>query len=565
MDLTQYPSVWTGELDALAPRHLPDVETLDVDDEDRFLLTPLSVALPAGASSAASRAAPVATQRKTGAADVVWLRRTEYLASSGHATPDRPVKERPGKDKEDLMDLDTSREAAVARINETFTAVQESSLMSLRHPTKSHLRATASYDFLPDVDTWATNYQLVRFSDWPGRTRAGHPTADPRVAEALLRPVSHGSDQRISLYLVTGDEKAASAPALSGDQPNSKPTGGDSDDEGLFGGSDSENEGKPSTPAHKLDSERTQQSQEQLEDVAAAQLADRRLKGKVVTLGEIQGGQAPKSASTQFRFHRDYQAGENDGQPSANQYVIVLTKEGESPAASQAQSAWQAEQLAKKGHTPPDVGSGQKRPVAYYHPIAMQYTLRQKRVKRNDATRYPDMWAGVQVSDRAMSEWELRKAWRTRREVDHLDPMLEPDLSESEPEEDAVSVSSNGAPKDNATQVDAGIAEADVSVGDGSKNGERSPSRSRSSPDGFPSARSPSPKRAKSASASESGSDAETDADPEEMDDELAALQAEAEGQDDDVAEGRRRRRPAADADMASNRAADAADDDDDE
>lgn len=578
LDLTQFHGVWTGETDSFAPGALPSLDALPLDDEDRFLLTPLSEALPAGVPSAASSAAPAVSQRKSGAADVTWLRRTEYLASSnGKSTPDRLTRDKPGR-QDDILHVDTSREAAVARINETFAAVQDSgSLGNLRHPTKPHLRPVSSHEFLPDIDTWATNYQLVRFQDWPGRTRAGRPVPDPRVSEALLRPVNQGGDQRISLYLVAGSDHNSADTADTEPEQKEKAAreGADSDDEGLFGGSESEDEGKPKQQKPSPpESSGNAQSQEKLDDLAASQLAQRRLKGEVVALDEIVDGLAPESSGSEFRFHRDYQAGENDSHASNNRFVITLTQEGEqvAPPSSKAPSEWQSRQLAQKGISPPIVGSGKRRAVAYYHPVAMQYTLRQKRMKRNESARYQDMWASVHASDRALFDWEIKRLWRSRRQVDQLDPTLEGEVLESDVEEEAEDASMASAPhSQHEPPVPQTHKDSDHETDEKeSSSPRRHRAESSASPPPAPHlhgdahGKQPSPEASDSGSNSGSDEDME-DAEPEEMDDELAALQAEAQGQDDEInTSSRRRRRPAAEADAAGMQATGDQDDDDD-
>jgi len=40
-------------------------------------------------------------------------------------------------------------------------------LSELRHPTKQHLTATEVFDFLPDSELWAHEYDFVRFGEDP--------------------------------------------------------------------------------------------------------------------------------------------------------------------------------------------------------------------------------------------------------------------------------------------------------------------------------------------------------------------------------------------------------------
>lgn len=123
--------------------------------------------------------------------------------------------------KRPTVQIDTSREGHISRIESTFSKAS-TPLSKLKHSTKSHLKAIDSYEVLPDRDTWSTQYQILKFSDWPGKVtkptnvngneesqRGQNPTSgegkaikDERIDLALFRPVMdlHG-EQRISLYL----------------------------------------------------------------------------------------------------------------------------------------------------------------------------------------------------------------------------------------------------------------------------------------------------------------------------------------------------------------------------
>lgn len=66
--------------------------------------------------------------------------------------------------------IDYSPQAEIERIEKTFASCNVP-LDQLRHPTKPHLQAVEAFDVLPDPETWATDFQIFRFSDFPGRTR----------------------------------------------------------------------------------------------------------------------------------------------------------------------------------------------------------------------------------------------------------------------------------------------------------------------------------------------------------------------------------------------------------
>ena len=65
--------------------------------------------------------------------------------------------------------IDVSREAQLRDIEASFQACNEKfSLESLQHPNKPNVTAVESYAVLPDVDIWANQYDLFRFSERPG-------------------------------------------------------------------------------------------------------------------------------------------------------------------------------------------------------------------------------------------------------------------------------------------------------------------------------------------------------------------------------------------------------------
>ena len=68
-----------------------------------------------------------------------------------------------------VASIDVSREAQLRDIEASFQACNENfSLESLQHPNKANVTAVESYAVLPDVDIWANQYDLFRFSERPG-------------------------------------------------------------------------------------------------------------------------------------------------------------------------------------------------------------------------------------------------------------------------------------------------------------------------------------------------------------------------------------------------------------
>ena len=68
-----------------------------------------------------------------------------------------------------VASIDVSRDAQLRDIEASFQACNENfSLESLKHPNKPNVTAVESYPVLPDVDIWANQYDLFRFSERPG-------------------------------------------------------------------------------------------------------------------------------------------------------------------------------------------------------------------------------------------------------------------------------------------------------------------------------------------------------------------------------------------------------------
>ncbi len=55
------------------------------------------------------------------------------------------------------------------------------------HPHKKGVKAEQVFDFLPDPETWATDYQIVRFIDHPAASSTVFPS--PTLVSMLLSSV----------------------------------------------------------------------------------------------------------------------------------------------------------------------------------------------------------------------------------------------------------------------------------------------------------------------------------------------------------------------------------------
>ncbi len=69
--------------------------------------------------------------------------------------------------------MDVSHAGQIKDIEASFEASGEKfDLSSLKHPNKSNVTAIESYEVLPDIEIWANEYDLFRFSERPGERPA---------------------------------------------------------------------------------------------------------------------------------------------------------------------------------------------------------------------------------------------------------------------------------------------------------------------------------------------------------------------------------------------------------
>ncbi|GAA5985689.1 hypothetical protein JCM5350_007458 [Sporobolomyces pararoseus] len=205
---------WLGNREVIAPRNaVPQ----PLADEDAFLLE--EPATRGGGSngtnngagaSVGSGAAAAATESKK--VDVSWLRRTEYLANETAVGGNKPTQLTPKRTP--LAPIGPQdRDSRARAIANTFETAHIP-LAELRHPTKQHLTATEAFDFLPDSELWAHEYDFVRFGEDPidQRTADLNRTGpDPRVPRAIFRDLSDlaPGQERLAYYLPQDDSTAS--------------------------------------------------------------------------------------------------------------------------------------------------------------------------------------------------------------------------------------------------------------------------------------------------------------------------------------------------------------------
>ncbi|GAA6017393.1 hypothetical protein JCM11491_006641 [Sporobolomyces phaffii] len=206
---------WLGNREVIAPRNaVPQ----PLADEDAFLFE--EPATRPGAStgtqgptgqSVGSGAAAAATESKK--VDVSWLRRTEYLANETAVGGNKPSQLNTPK-REPLAPIGPQdRDSRARAIANTFDTAHVP-LAELRHPTKQHLTATEAFDFLPDSELWAHEYEFVRFGEDPTDQKTSNLNrtgADPRVPRAIFRDLTDlpQGQERLAYYLPQDDPTAS--------------------------------------------------------------------------------------------------------------------------------------------------------------------------------------------------------------------------------------------------------------------------------------------------------------------------------------------------------------------
>ncbi|PWY98066.1 Paf1-domain-containing protein, partial [Testicularia cyperi] len=599
IDLANFQNLWEGDLSEVVISPTAALNPDQLDDADAFLLQDFASALPSSVpanaaigsvglvtalnavddpSSTASLSAAAqhrhaqalgpGAKSALGADEVTWLRRTEYLGVQQRHSQTQAQQPRVTEH------IDVSRDAQLAKIEQSFKDAQKP-MQNLVHPNKRGVKAVQVFDFLPDPETWATEYQVVRFIDHPGRVVNGVPQADPRLDVALFRPTNlQDGEQRVSYYLPAGEELPDDAEA----------------------------------PMSLLDNR-------EIEELNARRLRKRRRTGKYPAQKEPFDDEeehrqqkdsvdqlSRKDYSTPFKFSRDYVP--KDAAETAHD-VLVLTLDDAVPDPDpdadvdpikgvkrhadkpldeddeddlfgededqdtgafdasdvqdtlppqsgperQRRSRRSASTKGKERDEQP-IGEGisstiKPRPRAYYHKVGMRFTLRVWRSRftnneklRNRDRRYPGKWDALVLSHRELAERERLRRLHIRSQVDdvgELDPYEESDVEEEQEEEalDGVDVEAARDPADVDDADDAG----DSAEG-------KNDSKDRDNED-------------KEDAGNDDGDDDDDDGDDDDDDDdeddeegsvdgdeELAALRAEAQdaGEDLDESTGRRSR-----------------------
>lgn len=496
IDLANFQNLWEGDLSEVVVPPSATLDDADLDDADAFLLHDFAVNLPATATSNSATGAiglitslkatdDPASQATLAAAmqhrhtqslgpgakaalaadDVSWLRRTEYLGT--HLKNAQNQVQKPKVTER----IDVSREAQLSKIEKSFKDAQKP-LHTLAHPHKRGVKAVQVFDFLPDPETWATNYQVVRFIDHPGRIVNGVPQVDPRLDVGLFRPVNAADgEQRVSYYLPAGEEisEDPEAPMTLIDnreveENNARrlrkrrrtgkfpipPQNQDADDE--------------DAPANKLLKKDYATAYKLSRDYVPKDTAETAHDVLLLTLddgvpdpdpdADVDPIKGVKSAATKTSGADDDDDddlfGGSDDDDNAQDDAAANTVDSTLPPQSeferQKRSRRSAATKGKERSEQPD-GEGitsQTRPKAraYYHKVGMRFTLRVWRSRfanneklRNKDRRYPGKWDAIVLSHRELEEREKLKRLHARSLVDDVGELEPYEPSDEEVEE----------------------------------------------------------------------------------------------------------------------------------
>ncbi|SPO30644.1 related to DNA-directed RNA polymerase II regulator [Ustilago trichophora] len=618
IDLANFQNLWEGDLSEVVVPATAKLDADDLDDADAFLLQDFATNLPpTAASNSTSGAIGLITslnatddpasqatlqaaiqQRHTqslgpgakaalAADDVTWLRRTEYLSAQQKNAQQQVQKPKVTER------IDVSRQAQLAKIEKSFKDAQKP-LSSLVHPHKKGVKPLQLFEFLPDPETWATNYQVVRFIDHPGRIVNGVPQSDPRLDVALFRPVNAADgEQRVSYYLPAGEEISQDPEApmtlidnreiednnarrlrkrrRTGKFPIPPQTEDANDDENHS----AKLLNKDYATAYKLSRDYVpKDTTETAHDVLLLTLDDGipdadpdadvdPIKGVKTSSSKPTGQDAGDDDDDLFGDDDDEAAGEdhNATADSEQQMNSTLPPQSEFERAKRSRRS-----VAVKGKERDEQPSGsgitsQSRPKAraYYHKVGMRFTLRVWRSRfanneklRNRDRRYPGKWDAIVLSHRELEEREKLKRMHARSQVDDVGELdaYEPSDEENEDvmaqgdgteemEANGAQESRVGVDADASADVDVDV-DVDVDGGDDARGSDEEDQPA---------------DQANDHDDDNSDDDDDDEDGTVDGDEELAALRAEAgeAGQDLDVEEGARRSRSRRSAAAPSN------------
>nr|ODN89022.1 RNA polymerase II-associated factor 1 [Cryptococcus depauperatus CBS 7841] len=187
LDLNNYDGIWHNRTQSINP--VPNAERVH-HPVDLALLAPFN---PPSVRNGGAQSLPSATE-------VPWMRNSNYLTRRNNARR----KEAGETKREEIVDASTA--AQLMAIEKSFLDINSQETTEIKHPDpkKKHLKVVKTYDILPDSETWANNYIILRFPERPSAATASAPAAcasSPRLSKSMLRPIVEDDQQMMEFYL----------------------------------------------------------------------------------------------------------------------------------------------------------------------------------------------------------------------------------------------------------------------------------------------------------------------------------------------------------------------------
>ncbi|TIC32167.1 hypothetical protein E3Q11_00338 [Wallemia mellicola] len=211
LQLQQFAELWDDE-DEEDQLELNPKEEVELDDEDLDLLVDPSQISNQRSANTSGASTPI--DRTSNSSNTAWLYKSKYSNNTDlnekRITHNRAALNR--LKSQEVKVFDDSPEGRAQEIESTFrfepTSVHQlddKELSEIKHPQKKHLKAVDTYDFLPDFETFANDYFIMRFADDPSDRNT---SSDPRLHNGILRPrYNEQGETWLQYYLPENDEQ----------------------------------------------------------------------------------------------------------------------------------------------------------------------------------------------------------------------------------------------------------------------------------------------------------------------------------------------------------------------
>ncbi|TIB69004.1 hypothetical protein E3P77_00730 [Wallemia ichthyophaga] len=213
LQLQHFAELWDDHDEDDEHIHLNPEADVELDDDDLALLVdPADVSLRGNTTLNSGTTTP---DKPSQASNKAWLYKSKYSNLNASEVNEKRTNYSKAalsrKQSSDVRVYDDTPEGRAQEIESTFQwdTRQPSSqeLSEITHPQKKHLKAVDTYDFLPDFETFANDYFLMRFADDPSdRTTS----SDHRLHNGILRPrYADNGETWLQYYLPESDEQYA--------------------------------------------------------------------------------------------------------------------------------------------------------------------------------------------------------------------------------------------------------------------------------------------------------------------------------------------------------------------